>query len=276
MKKYILLLVTLFLVLFMTTDTWGSIVNINDGAIHLIGNYQNNGIYLDYETVNEPGTHVDLVDNGSIEFLTAWNNSTLFMDGGSVESNLGARNSSSITIESGLIKGRLYVSDNATATVNGGIIGSFATSGNAVSVFNGGTINTFLSAVSNGTVTMNGGSVLGDVVALENGTVTITGGSINQHIEAAIGGIVYLKGTDFEINGKMLSYGDKLRDFAWYSDNYYTGTIKGVFSDGSVLNNEFKIYVDSADTSEIIIIPEPMTIFILGLGVLTIRMRRTA
>ena len=120
---------------------------------------------------------------------------------------------------------------------------------------------------------MNGGSVLGDVAALGNGTLTITGGSIDGYIDAAIEGIIYLKGTNFEVNGHVLSYGDSLRDFAYSpSPDIYVDTITGILSDGSVLNNEFQI----SNVADIIIIPEPGTLFLLGLGGLAIKKRRTA
>ena len=93
-------------------------------------------------------------------------------------------------------------------------------------------------------------------------------------------GTIYLQGSDFEISGQSLSYGDKLSNFGTlvYNSNsdYYTGTITGTLSDGSDLNSTFYIHnlENLAGTGDIIIIPEPITLTLLGLGGLLIRKRR--
>jgi len=72
-----------------------------------------------------------------------------------------------------------------------------------------------------------------------------------------------------------LSFGDDLRGYGTPSDIYgywLSGPISGILQDGSVLDSYFHIWIDS--NAQIIIIPEPGTILLLGLGGLAIRKRK--
>lgn len=119
-------------------------------------------------------------------------------------------------------------------------------------------------------LSISGGSV-DFLQAWHNPTITLSGGSVNI-IRVGGNGIVYLVGTDFKVDGKTLSYGDKVGDFISLTgdggDPFYFGTITGTLSDGSVLDCDFKIYNTgfNAGIADIVIIPEPATLFLLSLG----------
>jgi len=127
MKMFFLLLAIHFFSIW-TGTIMAAIININDGASHIIDYYHSDGVYLDHETSNNPGTHINLIEGGSVEFLVAWNSSTATINGGTTVSDTQARNNSIITMNNGLIGGGLYVSDVAAAAINGGEAESFATS----------------------------------------------------------------------------------------------------------------------------------------------------
>jgi len=235
-KKFLAFLVFV-IVLFGMVYARADIVVIQDGSNHTFSDntYENDSVYLDY-TISA-GTHVDLVNGGSVSNLGAYNSATITMTGGSVEWNLGANDSSTITISGGSVP-TFEASDNSTATILGGVI-------------------------SNG------------IIAYLNATITVSGGSLGPLLTKH-DATIFLNGTDFQADGDPLMLGDKLSDFGTLDTDafgdYYTGTVTGILSDSSALNTTFKIYNTgiNAGTADIIIIPEPATIFMLGLGALTL------
>ncbi|MHC4266240.1 MAG: PEP-CTERM sorting domain-containing protein [Planctomycetota bacterium] len=210
----------------------------DDGLSHTFDDntYQNDAVVLDYYRDTEPWTSADLVDGGSIEWFWAYNYSTVNVTGGSVGDELIGY-------------------ENTTITMSGG------------SVYE-------LGASDNCTITMNGGSVGYVLIATGNTTATMSGGSIGSYLVAYRNAEIYLEGSGFQVDGTPLGFGDKLSDYAYFNSasNRYEGTIIGTLADESVLNNIF--YISNTGplegTGDIIIIPEPATIFILGFGAITL------
>ena len=243
------------------------IVYIDDGLFHTFGDdtYQNDDVWLDSKTSNNPGTHVDLIDGGTVNILRAINNATITMTGGLVGTDLTAYGNSTVAMSGGLVGGDLTAHDNGSV------------------VFTEGTVAGWLFAFENATVSMSGGAV-DSLFAYKDATVTVSGGSIGQYLQAIINGTIILDGTGFQVNGQFLSPGDKLTDFGtlveWRPDgdirDYYTGTITGTLSDGSDLNNDFYIYNTGVDvgTGDIIIVPEPCSLVLLGVGGFVLCRRR--
>ncbi len=195
----------------------------NDGGYYIIDNddYAEDVIFLDIETFNDPGTHLDLNNGGEVSELEAWKISTINMTGGLVDYSLAAL-------------------DNSVISVSGGSVGHH-------------------------------------IGVYDNATITMSGGSVGTYLKASHDGTFYLEGTNFAINGTALAYGSKLSDFVSSTDiingyDFYTGTITGTLTDGSALNNEFRIYNNGIDyNADIIIIPEPCTLVLLSLGGLVLR-----
>jgi len=264
-----------FLILTITSVSVADIVYIDDGEVHTISDYRDDSIRLDFTIANEPGTHVNLIEGGSINDCFLYNNSSATIDGGIIETELRVHGNGFFAIESGAMES-LLVSDNASAIINGGTINSFTASNNATTTINDGTLNS-LTSISFGMININGGSFLWDVGVGLNGNIMITGGSFGRYLNVNQEGMIYLDGIGFEVNGQALSYGDKVSAFATYTPGtigYYSGVITGTLSDGSLLNNQFQIYGDYGATGDIVIVPEPVTVMLLGLGGLIIRQKK--
>ncbi|AQT67802.1 hypothetical protein STSP2_00952 [Anaerohalosphaera lusitana] len=133
----------------------------------------------------------------------------------------------------------------------------------------------------NATVTMTGGEVETDIVVTDNARVTISGGSIGARLANFSDNFIYLNGTGFQVVDQAgietdLHYGDSLSDYVPFvqevefgiATNYYTGTIRGVLADGSIINNRFDIFRNSTfgGSGDIIVLPEPGTLILLSLG----------
>jgi len=215
-------------------------VYIDDGGNHLIedATYQNSYVILDYHIANNPGTYFHIVNGGNIWQLSACNNSTIKVDGGSI---------SSWIIGSG----------NSEILVNSGTIGTIWSDGHSL-------------------VTVNGGAIYA-VSAFGNGTAEVRGGTLLNAIQTWSSGKIYLYGTNFSVGGVELNYGDSLRDYGVIGGpnfNDLTGVITGTLLDSSLLNCEFSVPLNNPGGADIIVIPEPATLCLLALGGLFLRRRR--
>jgi len=247
------LIILIIIALYVVSSSAIATIDINDGAFHLIGDatYQDDMVWLDHDTINNPGTRLNVASGGSIGRLFAFNNASVTMSGGTIE-------------------GELHAVDNATVNM---ILGSVHD----------------LQAGNDATITMTGGST--DILAAnDNSIVTMSGGLINDIIVAGQDGTMFLEGdgftvTDLDGNMTSLSYGDKLSNFGTFVEfqpdetfqDYFSGTITGTLIDDSVLDIEFRIYNTgiNSGTADIVIIPEPVTLFLLGLGAMSVlRSRR--
>jgi len=106
-------------------------------------------------------------------------------------------------------------------------------------------------------------------------TANVTGGTIVDDLLAWDSGKIYPYGSSFSVGRRTLNYGDSLRDYGTYDAdwNMMRGIITGTLQDGSSLNNDFWIRADAPD-ADIIVIPEPATLLLVGLGAVMLRSSR--
>jgi hypothetical protein len=227
-----------FCVIILSDSVFGGLkVFFDDGEDHIINTskYQNDYIYLDSKTANNPGTHFELAEGGVI-------------------SGIYAHSSSIVTIDGGSVNGYLFTYDNSHVEIRSGLV------------------NNWLDADDYSTVVVDGGSIGGNLQVNNNGIIHVKGGTVGYRL-VATGGTMYLYGSDFSVNGQMLKYGDNLRDYATLitsPNKELVGRITGTLQNGTALNNDFRILPRGGD---IIIIPEPVSLALLTLGGLLIRIR---
>jgi hypothetical protein len=242
MKKAFVLLVLLVM---LSINSTVMALTLSDGQSHTISTYVHSGLELDPDNDIIPGTHVNLVDGGEFKGVDLYHHATIDINGGKVNfRGFHAEGDSVVTITDGLVKGYSYANSNSTVIISGGNIKNITLHDNTRLSIYGGSLEAF----SN-----NGNSV-----------VSVFGGSIKDYLRVGGNGIIYLYGTDFEVNGQTLSPGDRLSDFAtlehWGETHYHkTGIITGILTDGSALNNTFSIiYWDGIEVpADIIIAPKP-------------------
>lgn len=279
--KSVTILITSLFVLFISSMSIADQIFWDDGVIHTIDDsaYSSDYVYLDYNTNNEPGTHAELVNNAWVMELNAYSNSTINMSGGYISRDIRTYGNSEASVNGGQISGYLWAYDNSTINMSGGTVGdSIYTRNDAVLNMTGGSGRTIRSH-GNSTIHMSGGSSNYGLVARDNSTIYMSGGTLGAEIVTQKDGLIYLLGRDFSINGESLEYGDKLSEFGMIETgpfDYYYGVINGILADGSTLNNGFEIYFTGMyeGTGDIIIIPEPTTLLLLGMGGVLMRKRK--
>ena len=271
MTKWIL--ATIALTISAITPVSMGAVYFDDSVSHPISNntYHGATVYLDSKGARTPGTSINMT-GGSVGSLNAYNNSSINMTGGHADF-IEAHNDATVTIAGGVVHSLIKAQDDASVTLAGGsALNGLLASHNSKIIMSGGYAYYALYGDDNATISMTGGQAA-NIIAYGSSTVTVSGGLISGGFEQSQNGIIYLDGYNFQVidpsgNKTTLSNGDKLRDFVTY-----TGTITGVLADGSVLNNIFSAG-GRAGTGDIVIIPEPASLSLLGLGGLLLSRRR--
>jgi len=245
------------------------VFDFEDGGNYTINDstYQDDEVWLDRGIANNPGTHVSLQDGGTVFSLEAWNNATVTISGGSVTDDVWANGS-------------------AFVTISGGTVGSGASADGTGTLAMSGGSAAYITAHSYSNIIMSGGVLTYSLVAYTAGTVNMSGGYVGGDLMTYTDGTIYLDGTGFEVTvgttTTSLTNRDRLSDFGALAfdgvSNYYTGTITGTLStDGSALDNTFKIWNTGdyyAGTADIVVIPEPATFLLIGMGGLALIRKR--
>lgn len=250
-------------VIFLISTSNLMAVNFQDGQLHTIldTTYANENISLDdrdYRYSEEPVTKLEIIEGGVIKSLTAECDSIAFLNGGEITGGVGITDAAFFTLVDGTVGGGFNASRYSSTLIDGGVIcGSFL-------------------ARNDSSVIIQSGTIKGLLKASDRSSITICGGNILDRIESEYNAMIYLDGSGFEINGQKLSYGDSLKSFANNPGNpfFAVGNITGTLADGSDLDNEFLITLASS-TGDIIIIPEPLTIILVGFGSLFIRTKNS-
>jgi len=120
-----------------------AIIHVEDGGSHTIDHslYQNDSVCLDMLTVNDPGTHLDLVNGGEIWDIGVYNTSTIKVSGGLISNVLDASGNSIVDIFGGTISGSLSSHSNSAVNVSGGYIELLYVNGGSTVTLTGGDIN---------------------------------------------------------------------------------------------------------------------------------------
>ena len=167
----------------------------------------------------------------------------------------------------------LYAYDTATINMSGGHINYYLKSYDEASItLAGGSVEYYLASYNNSRVLMTGGSV-GHLKAYDNTEITISVGSVENNFAVFQNGKIYIDGYDIRLNGTLLVNGDKLSDFGVFSEGVYKGAITGKWHDGTSFSADIWIDKNSpyAVKADIMIIPEPAAMALLGLGTLILR-----
>lgn len=105
----------------------------------------------------------------------------------------------------------------------------------------------------------------------------MTGGSIEGGIGVMDTGLVTLIGTDFQVNGHSVGFGDYASTWATPGVDpmgypWLTGTVTGFLTKGDIINNDFVLYYGG----DIMFVPEPATLvlFLVGAGLIRNRNRK--
>ena len=265
-----------------------ALIQYNDGGTHNISTTINTEVWVDYAI---PGayTTVNLLEGGNISphslkayedsrvnisggfvdgYLLAYNNSQVIISAGVLDNNVEACNSSHINFTGGLITSQFYARDTSRVDIFDGLIehGFYAYDSSQVNM-SGGSLNWYLQALGDSQVTISGGEIIGDLVASDNSQMDVYGVSITRDITATKKGVLTIHGTNFEIDGQPFGYGELTSLLGGPHSSEPHRRLTGMLANGTMIDNDFSVGYDA----KIVLVPEPATFLVLGLGGLVLR-----
>jgi len=256
----------------------------NDGATYNI-NYSTSHVHVDQGV---PGmfTTVNLLDGGSVYKWWAYEDSRINIYGGIVVSSslvaydrtqvtmsggqiwyLDAYDSSQVTMTGGTATGDLVAEGSSQVALSGGSVDGWLCAGGGSHVtMSGGSVRGLLSASNSSHVYFSGGSV-GSVSAFGNSYIDFSGGSVDSDLVLDDFAILTINGSNFAIDGDVVDYGEITSILGGYYGNESARRLTGSLLSGEFIDNDFRI----GNYAKIILIPEPATFLLLGLGAVMLR-----
>jgi hypothetical protein len=263
-------------------------IEFKDGQIRDINYGINDDVWIDYES---PGmqTTINWLDEASLSYpynleayedsrinisggwlgrsLLAWDRSQVDITNGSISDNLTAFDSSHVDISGGSISWESYATDNSQFDISGGSIGEFLlVDGSSQATISGGSIGTWLRALDTGQVEVSGG-VIGEYLwASEDSQVDVLGGLIVGELRASLDGVMTIHGWDFAVDGQDVGYGELSSIFGYGYEDEPFRHLTGTLASFELIDNDFRI----GHNAKIVLVPEPGTLLLLGLGGLAV------
>ena len=161
------------------------------------------------------------------------------------------------------IKFTLFIYDHSQVNVSGGSLedGIYA-GGNSQLTITGGSI---------GWGTYNSGADSWGLYSFGDSQSTISGGTMHGDTHAANNSIITFSGSNFAVDGQPFGYGELTSILGGTVNDYEpTRHLTGTLANGDPIDNHFYVHQDAS----IILVPEPTTLLLLGLGGLMLRRKR--
>ncbi len=221
--------------------------------------------------VNFSGGRIGGIYYGGMEFLgmiSSYDSSQVNISGGLLLGFISCTDSSQVNISGGSICDDLYCNGSSRLNISGGAIHSINSYQSSHVDISGGEIGWF-SSFESSQVNISGGLIY-TIQSRDSSQVNIFGGLIDGNLRIGDSSNIRIFGYDFAIDGQPFGYGELTSIYGgWYVDEplrHLTGTLLN----GDLIDNDFYIGEDA----RMVLIPEPATLLLLGLGGLLSLCRR--
>jgi hypothetical protein len=228
-------------------------IHFRDGLTHDINYKINDDVWVDYQTLYMYTT-VNLMAGGRIN----------------EPYNLQAFEDSRINMLSGSIGGILSAFGSSQVDISGGSISTIVSFNSSQIDISGGSILWNLYSYGSSQVNISGGSIGGSLCNYDSSQVNVSGGQIVDRFITLDYATLKIYGSDFAIDEQTFGYGEltSILGGHWYDEphRHLTGTLLS----GELIDNDFYIGEDA----RIVLVPEPASAMIIGIGGLFLFLRR--
>jgi len=153
----------------------------------------------------------------------------------------------------------MEVGDTSQVNIAGGsMFGYFSASDDSRVAFSSGEVGQTFRVGRNSQITITGGSIADDIITSGNSQLSIFGGTIGDILDVSQQSVVTIHGSNF--------------NYGYGGITNSTGILTGMLANGDPINNRFYVH----DNASIILVPEPSTLLLLGLGAVMLRKRRSS
>ena len=266
------MMVVIWVVLFLNSTKTFATIWYDFGGNYNIDFEVGDSVRVRNSTSDVPTT-VNLLPNGSATWMDVWDTSQINITGGSIFAQLFVHDDSIVTFSSGVIGNAFEVMGNSQTTITGGSIGANFQSNDyaEASISNTSigyemsiqdysrisidttTVYDIVNTWHNSSLDIFGGDMLDNVVARNNSSIDITGGNLYGIIDCYDDAVITLYGSNF--------------NFPYGTITNSTGILTGTLSNGDLIDNRFYVH----DNASIVLVPEPATLLLLGLGGILLR-----
>ena len=283
-------IVVICFVAFVVVSQTYAYVDIKDGQTHDIDYQFNNNehIRVDY---GSPGlqTTINWLDGASISggySLWAYEDSRINIKGGTTGSLMSARGRSQVTISGGTVwlgafdnsrvdifggtTNQADIGSYAQANLYAGSVGSFSTSQSGWVRMSGGTVTGSIQAYNTSRVDITSGIISGNIQGYLTSQIDIRGADISGNLTGSQSSIFSIHGSNFMIDGQSVGYGELTSLLGGVYVNEPIRHLTGTLAMGGFIDSDFQL----GTTSKIVLIPEPATLLLFGLGGLMLKRRR--
>jgi hypothetical protein len=267
----------------------------NDGQHHTVDSYIADSLSVSgYIRVDEPwrNTTVDILDDGDIGGnVSVGSLGIVNLAGGSIQGNFNSNaDLGNINISEGTVLGNVEVTGFTSLYISSADIGGDVYYGISNEYFSitdstiGGDITTVAVNSSNwNDMLISNTTINGMLKSFAAPKMTVSGSSLQTGIQASsltyfsivdsgitgdvivdASAIIRIEGKDFEVDGVDFTYGGL--------SGFGSGRVTGFAHNGQLIDFDFSIN----DYAEIILVPEPTTLILFGLGSLALRRRLRA
>jgi hypothetical protein len=225
-------------------------------------------VRVDYNN-NGPGTQLTVQSGADISAnLEAYNNGEILMTGGRVGWNVNAFGTSRATVSGGTIAQNINAFNSSHAVVTGNTSVGFVCADNTATIdVTGGDTRYYIEAYGNSRICVSGGTFK-MLYALENGVITLEGTGFKVG-DVSVSGMLDI--------AQLVQVG-ALQYYSHGVGGQYNGILSGVLADGQAFRSDIQIdyrMMDGvfANGANYNLVPEPVTLLLLGLGGVALRRR---